>query len=190
MSLTVEKCLQAWTNSLRQMNAKADIVFYGDSLIYYGDFAPAFPDKVVCNLGLRGDTIKGMINRVDQVRLLSPKKVYLIAGINDVAVYTPTEFEVQYENLIQSIRTVLPKTQLIIQSLLPVNCVDFIISCNTCQIKNCNGIISSVAAKYNLDYVDLFSAYEIGGILPREMTNDGIHLQPEYYGKWRDLLTE
>jgi len=34
MSEAVEKCLQAWTNSLKQMNTKADIVFFGDSLIY------------------------------------------------------------------------------------------------------------------------------------------------------------
>jgi len=46
MSVTVEKCLQAWTNSLRQMNAKADIVFFGDSLTYYGNFASVFPNKV------------------------------------------------------------------------------------------------------------------------------------------------
>ena len=57
MSLTVEKCLQAWTNSLKQMNAKADIAFFGDSLTYYGDFALVILDKVVCNLGLRGNTI-------------------------------------------------------------------------------------------------------------------------------------
>ena len=64
MGLTVEKCLQAWTNSLKQMNAKADIVFFGDSLIYYGDFTSVFPDKVVCNLGLRGDSLQGMIDKV------------------------------------------------------------------------------------------------------------------------------
>ena len=57
MSVTIEKCLQAWTNSFRQLSAKADIVFFGDSLIYHGDFASVFPDKVVCNLGLRGDTL-------------------------------------------------------------------------------------------------------------------------------------
>ena len=73
MSLSVEKCLQAWTNSLRQLNEKANIVFFGVSLMYYGDFASVFPGRVVCNLGLRGDTILGMINRVEQVKLLMPK---------------------------------------------------------------------------------------------------------------------
>ena len=77
MSLTVEKCLQAWTNSLKQMNSKADIVFFGDSLTYYGDFSSVYPDKVVCNLGLRGDTIRGMISRIEQVRVLLQRKYFL-----------------------------------------------------------------------------------------------------------------
>lgn len=42
MALTIEKCLQAWTNSLRQMNANSDIAFFGDSLTYYGDFAYSY----------------------------------------------------------------------------------------------------------------------------------------------------
>lgn len=189
MGLTVEKCLQAWTNSLKQMNVKADIVFFGDSLIYYGDFASVFPDKVVCNLGLRGDTIQGMIDRVEQVKMLKPQKVYLMAGINDVAVYTISEFCVQYEKLIRSIQTELPQTRLVIQNLLPVNDVDFKISCTVRQIKECNEIIDSIVVKCNFDYVDLFSAYEIDSILPKEVTNDGIHLLPECYGKWINLLT-
>lgn len=93
MGLTFEKCLQAWTNSLRYMNAKADIVFFGDSLTYYGDFSSVFSDKVVCNLGLRGDTIQGMIDRVEQVALLEPKVVFLMGGINDVGLLSSNDFE-------------------------------------------------------------------------------------------------
>ena len=49
MGVTVEKCLQAWTNSLRQMNAKAEIVFFGDSLTYYGDFSGHLQNPVLKN---------------------------------------------------------------------------------------------------------------------------------------------
>lgn len=34
MSFTIEKCIQAWTYSLRQMNVKADVVFFDDSLTF------------------------------------------------------------------------------------------------------------------------------------------------------------
>lgn len=121
MSLTVEKCLQAWTNSLRQMNAKADIVFFGDSLTYYGDFSSVFPDKVVCNLGLRGDTLVGMFQRVDQVKQLNPILIFLMAGINDLSERSLVDFSKDYEQLVREIILQVPEGKLVLQSILPVN---------------------------------------------------------------------
>jgi len=39
MSITIEKSIEGWTNTLRQLKIKADIVFFGDSLTYsiFGD---------------------------------------------------------------------------------------------------------------------------------------------------------
>lgn len=73
MGLTVEKCLHAWTNSLKQLNAKDDIVFLGDSQSYNGVFASVFPEKVVCNLGRCGDTILGVIGRAEQMKIMEPQ---------------------------------------------------------------------------------------------------------------------
>lgn len=188
MSVTVEKCLQAWTNSLKQMRAKADIVFFGDSLIYYGDFASVFPDKVVFNLGLRGDTIQGMIDRVNQVCLLEPDKLFLMAGINDVASYSETAFGELYDKLVSVILQKLPNSEIIIQSLLPVNDKDFTISCNNTQIEESNKIILSIASNYRLRYVDLFSQYVSDGILAKEYTLDGLHLCTERYKIWYDII--
>lgn len=190
MSLTVEKCLQAWTNSLRQMNAKADIVFFGDSLTYHGDFSSVFPDKVVCNLGMRGDTIQGMIDRVEQVRLLKPKMIFLMAGINDVAIITVDEFGRLYDTLINSLLTILPDVELIVQSILPVNDSSFSVCCNNQQIALCNGIINRIAEKRNLRYVDLFSQYSVEGLLPKTVTRDGLHLVYNGYERWYNLIKE
>ena len=130
MGLTVEKYLQAWTNSLKQMNAKADIVFLGDSLIYCGNFANIFPDKVVRNLGLRGDTIQRLTKRVEQVKLLEPEAVYLMVGINDVTTSSIGEFNSNYSLLIQELKKQLPDLSIIVQSMLPVNNLHFKISCD------------------------------------------------------------
>ena len=188
MSLTVEKCLQAWTNSLKQMKAKADIVFFGDSLIYYGNFTALFPDKVVCNLGLRGDTIQGMIDRVEQVKMLNPEVVYLMAGINDVANSTMDEFGSLYKKLIIRIMKEIPRTRIIVQSLLPVNDKDFSISCTNSQIKDYNEVISRIANLFNYNYIDLFSLFVEDGKLPQRVTIDGLHLKKEGYKQWYDLL--
>lgn len=187
MSLTVEKCLQAWTNSLRQMNAKADIVFFGDSLTYYGDFSAVFPDKVVCNLGLRGDTILGMIDRVEQVTLLEPKVIFLMAGINDVAPFSIDLFRIHYRTLVQRLCAELKQSKLIIQTLLPVNNC-FPISCDNEQIISCNQIIVSVATEYRIHLIDLHKLYIRDGQLPQDLTKDGIHLKEEAYKKWYESI--
>ena len=190
MSMTVEKCLQAWTNTLRQMNAKADIVFFGDSLTYYGDFSSVFPNKVVCNLGLRGDTIQGMIDRVDQIKLLEPQMVFLMAGINDVSNSTPKQFEELYRGLICKVFDVVPKAVLFVQSILPVNSIYFTLSCHNNQIKDYNQIIKSIANSINVPYMDVYSHLVEDDQLPSELTKDGIHLQPKAYQIWRDIISE
>ncbi len=188
MSVTIEKCLQAWINSLMQMNAKADIVFFGDSLTYYGDFGSVFPDKVVCNLGLRGDTIQGMIDRVEQVWILEPKQVFLMAGINDVSRVTADEFEMLYNMLIDTIIQGLPKATLVIQSILPVNTQSFSISCYNGQIIDCNSRIQKIVTDRRLNYLDVHSLYEEDEQLPFSLTRDGLHLTADAYKKWYKIL--
>ena len=188
MSLSIEKCLQAWTNSLRQMRAKADVVFFGDSLTYYGDFSSCFPNKVVCNLGLRGDTIQGMIERVGQVRMLEPQKVYLMAGLNDVASCDLWEFGRRFEDLVCLLMSQTDGAEVVVQSLLPVNEKDFSISCNNNQIKACNEVIAVIAKSHSLRFLDLFTCYEQEGALPKVATNDGLHLKQDVYFKWYDII--
>lgn len=188
MGLTIEKCIEGWINSLRQMNAKADIVFFGDSLTYYGDFASIFPDKVVCNLGLRGDTIQGMINRIEQVRILHPDKVYIMAGINDVANSSVEEFGEQYKSLLELLMDSLSNALVIVQGLLPVNNLDFKISCSNNQVSRCNEIIESLCSESGLEYINLYNQYVEKGLLPKAMTADGIHLYPHAYTTWYKLL--
>lgn len=188
MSLSVEKCIEGWTNSLRQLKVKADIVFFGDSLTYYGDFASVFPDKAVCNLGLRGDNIQGLINRVEQVQLLEPQQVFIMAGINDVASCTKEEFKSQYEALLKCLKKKLPGVEIVIQNLLPVNNIDFIISCCCEQIKAYNEIIAELAKRNNIKLLDLYSIYQDNSILPSNITKDGIHLKDNQYGAWYSMI--
>lgn len=188
MSLTVEKCLQAWTNSLRQMNAKADIVFFGDSLTYYGDFSSAFPDKVVCNLGLRGDTIQGMIKRVEQIESLEPKVVYLMAGINDISDKSTNSFGRIYEKLILKLQLLCPKAEIVIQSLLPVNDLEYSISCSNGQIIEVNKKLFRLSQKHGLSFIDLYNVYCENDRLPCTLTVDGIHLLNSSYVHWYKTL--
>lgn len=175
---------------MRQMNAKADIVFFGDSLTYYGDFESVFPDKVVCNLGLRGVTIQGMIDRVEQVRMLEPKQVFLMAGINDVNHVTADEFEMLYIRLIDAIIQGLPNVTLVVQSILPVNTLNFSITCDNVQIRACNSKIQMIAEARNLNYQNIHSLYEENGQLPLVLSRDGLHLIDKAYARWYKVIEQ
>lgn len=188
MGVSVEKCLQAWTNSLKQINVNVDIVFFGDSLTFFGEFSSVLPNKTIFNLGLRGDTLQGMIDRVEQVKLLQPKVVYLMGGINDVTTLSSSEFKNMYSLLTQTILCELPRTELCLQSILPVNSSDFLISCDNNQVANCNHIIREIAGCHNLRYLDLFEHYIEHGQLPISETSDGLHLRPNAYMKWYTII--
>lgn len=188
MGVSVEKCLQAWTNSLRQINAKADIVFFGDSLTYYGEFASIIEDRKICNLGLRGDTLSGLKERIEQIVLLNPEIVFLMSGINDLSDHDEEGFEKKYLEIVNSILLRCPRVKLVLQSMLPVNDKSFCISCKHEQILAYNRIVRKIAFNYNLQYADLFSMYEHDGLLPYEDTVDGIHLKGEAYQKWYNYI--
>ena len=188
MGLTIDKCIEGWTNSLKQLKVKADIVFFGDSLTYYGDFSSVFPDKVVCNLGLRGDTLEGLINRIEQVRVVQPEKIFLMAGINDAATCQVDEFQERYEDLLTTLKEQLPLAEIIVQSLFPVNDEDYSISCTNAQIEECNEKIEKLCSIHKLEYLDLYGLYSEKGRLAKDMTDDGIHLRRSAYIRWYDRL--
>lgn len=188
MSLTVEKCLQAWTNSLRQMKAKADIVFFGDSLTYYGDFSNIIPNRAVCNLGLRGDTIQGMIDRVEQVKMLEPKMVFIMAGINDVGECSIRDFKNRYELLLKEVQAISSSISIFVQGMLPINDKVFKISCTNKQIIECNEQIRTIAESLGFHYIDLFSKYQSDGQLDTALTIDGLHLKESAYEGWYSVL--
>ena len=188
MSLTVEKCIQAWENSLRQMNAKAEIVFIGDSLTYYGSFSTVFPSQCVCNLGLRGDTIQGMTGRVEQIKLLDPAIVFLMACVNDVGNTPLGEYESLFSRFLDVVMSAVPNASLVVQNLLPVNTEGFHVSCNNEQICRYNKTIGTIAGSRGLRYIDLYSLYAIEDQMPLSFTRDGIHLYPSAYVKWYEAI--
>lgn len=189
MNLNTEKCIEGWTNSLCQLRIKADIAFFGDSLTFWGDYASVFPDKVVCNLGLRGDTLEGMVKRVEQVACVNPECVFIMGGINDVSVISPDEFGNLYSTLVDKVFELHSKPRVFLQSILPVNEHCFgAISCNNSQIRVANRIIKNIANNKHISFLDLFSLYELNGELKPEFSKDGIHLKQHAYKIWYDLI--
>ena len=181
--------LFSWKSSLEKLNLKADICFFGDSITRGGDFQNCFPDKVVCNLGISGDNLSGMLERVDMIRFVSPKEIYLMAGINDLLAGNTSKVCIdKYHDLIKAICSQNPQARLFVQSVLPINNEKCKKNMSAQLIRDFNKSLEKICKEESVEYIDVFSLYEKDGKLPEEYTVDGLHLYPQAYSIWMNKL--
>lgn len=175
-------CVDSWNNCVRKLDMEVDVVFFGDSHTAGGDWQRAFPDIKSINLGYIGEDLKGMLRRVDAMKAVNPKKVFLMAGINGLNEQSASDFEYWYVALVDSIRSAVPDAELYIESILPVT--RYSDYCDNAKILEANAIVRKIAEERGLTYVDLYSRYAVDGTLPSEMSYDGLHLTNNAYSAW------
>ena len=180
----------AWANSLEQLNIEADAVFYGDSITQFGDWRPYFPNLTLGNLGHMGDRIPHLEMRINTVKALSPKKLFLMIGTNSLAEQSPEECTKEYVHLLDVLQKELPDTEIYVQSLLPISKKrDADETMRTQQaILSFNEEIKKMANERNLTYIDLYSVYEKDGYLDPTYSEDGLHLLPDAYAPWAEAI--
>lgn len=97
-----------WTNTIKKLHMDFDIAFFGNSITRGSDFQLAFPDKKIINLGYSGDNMIGMLKRVPMIQSANPKKVFIMAGTNDLVHIGLNEYKARYTNLISAIKDSIP----------------------------------------------------------------------------------
>lgn len=175
-------CVNSWNNCINKMDMQADVVFFGDSETAGGDFQKAFPSVKSINLGYIGEDTKGMLRRVDAIAAVRPRKIFMMAGINGLRQQSMEEFEYWYATLVDSIQDAVPEAELYIESILPV--ARYSDYCDNAKIRDANAVLQRLATERNIPFVDLYNAYAKDGVLPDEMTYDGLHLTIEAYSVW------
>lgn len=173
---------EGWTNTLKKLNINSDIVFFGNSITHDSSFNESFTDKKIVNLGYPGDNIQGMLTRVEQVRCVHPKKIFMMAGINGIK---SLRFKEQYTALVDSMLTIVTSDNLYIQSILPVSKEHGI---DNNLIIERNELIKDITKVKHCEYIDLHSLYYKNGELPQNLTRDGIHLYPKSYERWAEMI--
>ena len=168
-----------------------DIVMLGNSLTENGgDWGKRLNIKHVINRGIIGDDVPGIYERLHQILPYRPAKIILMEGINDIS------HQLSNSEIIQSIATTIdrikhesPKTQLILQSLLPIN-EEFKrykrLEGKTDSVAAINRELEALAKSKGIDFLNLFPLFtESGGnTLRKELTTDGLHLNEEGYKIW------
>lgn len=174
--------------------ASTDIVFVGNSITDGGEFTELLNQDNVLNRGIIGDVVKGVHKRINQVTRYQPAQIFLLIGINDVShALSAKQIGAQYESLVRDIRESAPNTELVIESVLPIN-NDFKqyknLKGRESVIPQLNAEIKSIAEKYNCKYIDLWPEFADPktGKLLRKFTNDGLHLNGNGYKAWAEII--
>ena len=181
-------CVESWNNCISKLDMEVDVVFFGDSETAGGDWQRAFPEVKSINLGYIGEDVKGMLRRVEAIKAVNPKKVFMMAGINGLQQQTMEEFAYWYAALVDEIQNAVPNAKLYIESVLPVT--SYSNYCDNAKIIEANVIVRKIANERDLTYVDLYGQYAIDGALPDAMSYDGLHLTEDAYVIWYEALKE
>lgn len=171
---------------------KKDFVFLGNSITAGTDWAKLLGLPNAKNRGISGDITFGVLERLDQVISGKPSKVFVLIGINDVSRNIPDSIILRnYKNIISRIKSGSKKTKIYFYTLLPVNS-----SFN--KFKNhygkdehilwLNSEIRKLADK-KVTIIDLYPDFlDSENHLKANLTHDGLHLKPEGYQVWAEVL--
>jgi lysophospholipase L1-like esterase len=164
-----------------------NILFLGDSLIEFYDWEDRFPLKGVANLGIAGESVLGLLSRLEGIikRYPSAGLIFIMTGINNIAM-EDLDFFTAYREIIERLKDAFPGAGIYINSLLPV-IVDFI---PDGSIRKVNDSLKGLSADTDVGYLDVYGLFMAPDQRPvREyLLDDGVHLSGKGYEVWSKAL--
>lgn len=169
------------------------VVWLGDSITEQAWWSFLTREKDVVNRGIGGDNTRGMLARLPQILASSPRKLFIMAGINDLSGNRPVE-EVadNIRRMVELTRKEVPACEIYLQSVITPNnevlAYPYIKNKQE-QVKQLNASLKALCDTGAATWVDVASLLENEqGEVRTELTKDGIHLHPEAYRIWVDHL--
>lgn len=180
----------------------ADAVFLGDSRtdglrLYSGLKEGTF-------LCLTGATVESVFTKAawkqpdgTQIPLLDAlaqqecSKIYLMLGINELGWAGTDIFRDQSVKLLERLRADHPEAEIYIQSILPVSAVQEAKKTyvNNGRIDDYNGVWRELAEELDIAYLEVGEVLtDEDGCLPKDLTFDGVHLNPKGCKVWLEYL--
>ncbi len=165
------------------MKGSKRIAFVGDSVTEFFDWQRRFPEYEVMNLGIAGETIEGLSNRMDRILigLHNPAYIFLMTGINNIAM---EDYDIlgEYKKIINRFFSSFHKSIIVVQSILPVSLpwVD------NGRIRDLNNSLIDTARNFAATYLDLYSLFSDveGNPIAGYLLDDGVHLSDKGYDVW------
>ena len=166
-------------------NKDHTIVFVGDSIIENAEWHEFFPNTKVANRGIKGDTVKGVSERLNNIIETNASKVFLMVGINDLLRNHSVETILSiYQHVIKELAS--NHESLFIQSTLHVRNKSFLVNENVIFL---NESLRKLSQKYeNTFFIDLNERLSANNQLKSEFTSDGKHLNGDGYQEWISII--
>jgi lysophospholipase L1-like esterase len=168
------------------------VLIIGDSLVE--GFYKTYHGPGIFAAGVRGAGVRDWLGQAPALLgLLKPRRVILALGVNDsrIPVDKLPEFFRDYEELCRAASLAAP---LSLSTILPVRrgkgrATRFGDRINPGMIRRMNEGIARIAAARGYEVIDSHRAMaDAYGMLPEELTFDGVHLTGEGYAKWGAVL--
>jgi lysophospholipase L1-like esterase len=179
----------------KQKVTTGKIMFLGNSITEMGDFKKLTGDTTIINRGIGGDITFGILNRIDEIVRFKPSKVFILIGINDLSKHIPERVILQNMfSIVNQLKAASPKTQVFIQSILPVNPTvkqfpngydvnESVVVVNT--------QLSNISKRLKFTFIDLHKRFcTIDGVMDPKYTTDGLHLNASGYQLWVKILKD
>ncbi len=141
-----------------------------------------------------GLTVSKAEARLNELSQTTPKRVFLLLGINDMGYgYSPEEFAAQYQQLLTKLQTNWPHAKIYAQAIFHVTASHELL--DTCRsntaIAAYNAALAQVCRQSGFAFLDIASAFcDQAGVMREAESPDGLHL--EYSGNfvWLELLKQ
>ena len=169
----------------------SSIIMLGNSITEQGNWTELLKDDRFVNRGIAGDVVNGIRSRLEPLERLRPRRIYLMVGVNDLLFHPPEAIFPNYQTLVRELQRRFPETELILQSILPVNNEVRRTGVENVAINTLNTAIRRLAEERQLTYLDVHAQLrDERGALPATFTADGIHLNGLAYLRWAELIRE
>lgn len=157
-----------------------DILMLGDSLIEYFDWQGRFPHARVRNMGISGETVQELFERLPIIIAEYPQThaAFIMSGINNLAMEQP-DFMPQYRGIISQLRRAYPSIRIHIHALLPT----LLPWIDQTAIVRVNARLAALASEFDLTFIDMHDKF-LGLGLRELLSEDGIHISAKGYEVW------
>lgn len=162
--------------AVKSSNSK--IVMLGDSITLGGAWNKLLQKRDVINQGVKSDTTRGFVNRLDRVYEQRPKVSFIMGGINDIA--SGIQVRSIYKNytvLIKKLKSqdIIP----VIQSTLYTRNQK-----HNIKVEKLNKMLLRYSKKHKIEFIDLNKKMSKNKVLLTKYTSDGLHLSRRAYDVW------